>query len=160
MSYCSTTDVNALLGPHRITATTEVTLTELGLMITGISAQLDTALRRAGALVVPAVDATLLSYLSTVCSWGSAAEALKAQFPEAVGAGESPAYAFWQKKYDAALKDLQEGTDIEVTLLGTTKQASSYFTENTTDELVPGETIGELAGKSLFTVDDKDEHPW
>ena len=97
MAYADTDDVNGVLGAQAATASTAVTLTQLGVIITGISSQMDTVLKAAGVASVPVssgTDSTFATYLVAVNTWGAAAEYLKGVFPEATGPGENPAFAF------------------------------------------------------------------
>ena len=162
MAYTTTTNVNVLLGPHAVSATTPLTTTQLTSLIGFVSQQIDGALRANGVSTVPATDATVTAYLATLESWGAAAQALKILFPEAIGPGEQPAHAFWQKLFDGAMKFLPEiiagweAASLISLLSSGARQASSYFTEHPDEEA----ELGDLAGASLFKVDDLEEHPW
>ena len=148
MAYCTTTDVNAILGVHPATSSTTPTLTQLGLMIDDISAQMDAYLKGAGIASVPVTssqDSTVAAFLIGVNKWGAAASFLKGMFPEATGPGENPAFAFWEKRYNNVLdgwldKDGPKG--IPANLLGGAGDAnpSTYFTRNPDQE----ETLGDL----------------
>jgi len=145
MAYADTDDVNGVLGAQAATASTAVTLTQLGVIITGISSQMDTVLKAAGVASVPVssgTDSTFATYLVAVNTWGAAAEYLKGVFPEATGPGENPAFAFWDRKYQGALKAWRDGDDIPVGLLGGSADPdpSTYFTRNPQQE----ETLGDL----------------
>ena len=86
MAYCTTDDVNAILGVHPATSSTTPTLTQLGLMIDDISAQMDSYLKGAGVANVPvtsSADATVAAFLVGVNVWGATASFLKGMFPEA-----------------------------------------------------------------------------
>tara|TARA_Y100000310_G_scaffold94659_1_gene92412 strand:- start:466 stop:939 length:474 start_codon:yes stop_codon:yes gene_type:complete len=155
MAYASTSDVNRVLGPHEATATTAVTLTDLGNIIDGISAQIDSVLKGAGVGTVPvtsSADSTFATFLIAVNIWGAAGEYLKGLFPEATGPGESPAFAFWQKKYTDTLKAWREGKDLPSGLTGgSNDQApSTYFTRNPDEE----ELLGDLAEASMTKLAD------
>ena len=83
MAYTDTDGVNGVLGDHTVTATTPITLTQLTVVIDGISAQIDTVLKSVGVASVPvtsAVDSTFANFLLEVNKWGAAAEALYALF--------------------------------------------------------------------------------
>lgn len=109
--YATTDTVNGLLGVHAATATTPVTLTQLESMIEGVSFQMDFVLRGVD-VDLDSLEDDFQSYLAQVNAWGAAAEYLKASFPEASGLGESPAYAFWEKKYQDAIKAFRMRQDI------------------------------------------------
>ena len=145
MAYTDTDGVNGILGPHAATSSTIVTLTQLSTIIDGISAQIDTVLKGAGVATVPVtggLDSTFNTFLVEVNKWGAAADFLKGMFPEAVGPGEQPAFAFWAKKYQDVLKAWREGKDIPAGLLGGANDPSpsTYFTRNPDQE----ETLGDL----------------
>lgn len=150
MAYATTTDVNAVLGDHAAASDTIPTITQLGLMIDGISSQIDTILKSQGVSSVPvssSTDSTFATYLVEVNKWGAAAEFLKGMFPEATGPGENPAFAFWQKKYDDVLKMWTDAgitspsQGIPTDLLGGPGDAdpSSYFTRNPNEEEILGD---------------------
>jgi hypothetical protein len=100
-------------------------------------------------------------YLATIASWGTAAQVLKATFPEATGPGENPAFAYWEKKYRDALAWMtgEESSALLVAagaLVYVTTQASSYFTNHPEEEV----ELDTLAGANLFTVDALQEKPY
>tara|TARA_Y100000310_G_scaffold333905_2_gene412438 strand:+ start:12429 stop:12902 length:474 start_codon:yes stop_codon:yes gene_type:complete len=155
MAYATTAQVNRILGPHEATATTAVTLTDLGNLIDGISAQIDTVLKGAGVSVVPvtsSVDSTFATFLIAVNIWGAAAEYLKGLFPEATGPGESPAFAFWQKKYADTLAAWRKGEDLPSGLTGgaNDQAPSGYFTRNPEEE----EVLDDLAENPMNKLSD------
>ena len=164
--YSTTDDVNTLLGPHKVTSDTSFTLANLTAVLLRLSARVDAILNSVGFAPVPVVDDSsteigiLLGHLKTVVSWGGAAISFKANFPEAVGPGETPAYAYWDKKWTDALIRLAARQDVPRSLFGTIYQAASYFSENPDQELIVGQDIGLLAGSSLFVVDDLGSAPW
>ena len=149
MAYTDTTGVNGVLGPHAATSSTAVTLDQLTTMIDGIAAQIDTVLKGAGVAAVPVtggLDSTFNTFLVEVNKWGAAGEYLKGLFPEAVGPGESPAFAFWEKKYQDTLKAWREGKDLPAGLLSGPNDPgpSTYFTRDPDEE----ETLGDLMENS------------
>ncbi len=146
MAYSTTEEVNRLLGPHKATVTTPVTIEDVDALRESVSYQIDAVLVAAGISSVPVTDETFSNYLGTIESWGAAAHTLKALFPEAIGAGEQPAFAYWQKLFDDALENLP-GL-IPSALMGARDNASGYFTEN------PDEDV------TVFVIDQKDEYPW
>src|ERR1044071_4377765 len=75
--------------------------------------------------------AYFVSWLEAVNSWGAAAAILKSMFPNTTGAGENPAWSFWQKKYEAAIKSLQDASGIPEDLLTVSRlKVSTYYTRN------------------------------
>ena len=166
MSYAVADDVNVLMGPHKVTASTAFTLTDLTAILLRLSARVDGLLSSVGLGVVPVVDdgsietSILLAHLKTIVSWGGAAIAFRTLFPEAVGPGETPAFAYWDKKFTDASVRLAARNDIPRRLFGSRFAVSSYFTKSPAAELVTGSGIGLLAGRSLFYTDDLDVEPW
>ena len=154
MAYSTTAEVNRLLGPHAVTATTPVTTTDVDALRASVSYHLDAVLRGAHVSVLPVADASFKNYLATIEAWGVAAQVLKALFPEASGPGEQPAHAYWQSLFDKAMKDLPQL--VPSSLLETEVLASSYFTKHSEEEA----ELGILAGTSLFKTDPEDTHPW
>jgi hypothetical protein len=77
---------------------------------------------------------------------GVAARALRTMFPDATGAGETPAHADYQKIFDDGLAGLKDGTLIpdDPAVVGSTSgyvAPSTYFTRNPDAE----EELGEIA---------------
>jgi len=160
MAYSTTAEINRILGPHAVTATTPVTTTDVDALRATISGVIDGELSALGVSTVPVANAVVMATLAGIESWGVTAQVLKALFPEATGPGEQPAFAYWQKLYDEAMKGLSKmvagwAKGGLVTTTGA-KVVSGYFTEHTEDEA----ELGDLEGASLFKVDSKDAHPW
>jgi len=161
MAYSTAAQVNRLLGPHATTASTPVTTTELEAIAGDVSRRIDAVLRNAGVLTIPVTDASFSAYLGVVESYGVTAQVLKALFPEAMGPGEQPAFAFWQALfnaamgYDSAKHGLAQRVGIPSTLFSV-ELVSSYFTEHTEEEA----ELGDLEGAHLFSVDAQDVRPW
>jgi len=160
MSYSTTAEINRLLGPHAVTASTPVTTTDVDNMRATMADFIDGQLSSLGVSTVPVTNAIVMATLAGIESWGVTAQVLKALFPEAIGPGEQPAFAYWQKLYDNAMKDLSamvvgwaKGGLVTATKVS---EVSSYFTENTEEEA----DLGDLEGTSLFKVDALDQYPW
>ena len=144
-SYTDAADVNQLLGPHAATASTTPSLTDLGEFVDEVEAEVNVALAGAGVDAIPVTgDATFQTYLGFVVQWGAAAAHLKGMCQETTGPGESPAFRFWEVKYQAALKLLRDGTDIPTALMAggdDNPLPTSYFTRNPDTE----EDLGDIA---------------
>lgn len=141
MAYTDTDGVNSILGPHAATSSTRPTVTELDAMVNGIDAQINSVLRGAGIDIVPVTssdDSIFNRFLVEVNKWGAAGEFLKALFPEVTGPGESPAFGFWEKRYQDTLKQWREGMDLPASLLSgpNDPSPSTYFTANPDEERV------------------------
>jgi hypothetical protein len=157
MPYSTNIQVNRNLGPHTVSIDTIVTVAEVDALRTETAAQIDAVLASLNVTLPITPGHALLAYLGAVESWGVTAQALKMMFPEAVGPGESPAWAFWQKKYDDALLMLRDGVGVYQDLSDIEEMvASSYFTNNPETEA----ELGQLAGAHLFEVDDLGVKPW
>ena len=155
MAYSVAAAVDRVLGPYGTSSTTPVTTTDLTTIIAQIDQQIDAVLKGSGVASVPVVsgdDSIFFNYLNSVSIWGTTAEALKSIFPD----GEVG--DFWQKKYDAALKNLRNGTDIPSALLGGANDPTvdTYLVNNPTEEA----DLGDLEGAHLFSVDNLDSLPW
>jgi hypothetical protein len=155
MAYSVAADIDRVLGPYNTSSTTPVTTTDLTTIVAQIDQQVDAVLKGAGVASVPVVtgdDSVFFNYLNSVSVWGSAAEALKAIFPDG-NVGD-----FWQAKYDAALGNLRNGTDIPSALLGGANDPTvdTYLVNNPTEEA----DLGDLEGAHLFSVNSLDDLPW
>lgn len=155
-TYADTADVNVLMGPHRITETTKLTLSDLEKLLLNVDSDLNARLNDAGVGVIPVLDPAFTGYLKTLASWSAAAQAFKIQFPEAMGPGEQPAYAYWEKRYQAALLLLSGAIPGDLISGFANAAVSSYFTKHPEEEA----EMGNLAGASLFTVDNLQEKGW
>ena len=147
-----------MLGPHATSDFTPVTDGQMDSFRDETSAQINVVLESVGVAVVPVTDhAAFQTYLGAVEAWGTAAQVLKAMFPEAMGPGEQPAYAFWDRKYRDALVSLSRSQHIPPNLFGEDRPVpSSYFTKHPEDEA----QMGALAGASAFVVDNLNQSPW
>lgn len=162
MSYSTTAQVNRLLGPHAVTTSTLVTTSDVEALRNEASYNIDAKLRSYGVSVIPVTNTVVANYLGVLESWCVASRVLKILFPEAVGAGEQPAHAYWKSLCDEGLKTLPtlirgwEGTGLVSIVSMDSIQASGYFTEHTEEEA----ELGDLEGAHLFGVDPLDQHPW
>jgi hypothetical protein len=116
---------------------TTPTSTQVDTFRTQIAAELDMHLGSVG-YVVPVVDATFAVWLSLAESEGVAAMVLKAFAPESVvsenGGPVIPAYAFWELRYRASLKAIDDRKISSETAATTgTNLARTYLTDNPTN---------------------------
>ena len=145
MPYAELSDVQALLAKFTVGGTTKPTVTQATAIIRDVSAEIDAALAGAGFAVPVTAPAWFVNYLGLVNQYGAAAAILKSMFPEAAGATEqTPAvYAFWESRYQKALKALRDGSAIPPGLAAGSAQVtpSTYFTRNPDEE----EDLGVIA---------------
>ncbi len=143
--YANLKDVQTLIPKINMGATTSPTAVEVDKILVSTSSEIDSRLAAQGYTVPATSPDGFLTYLGLVCSYGAAAAILKGLFPDAVGAGESPAYAFWEKRYQAELQRLESGVAIPTTLsAGSGLKPRTYLTEHPdlTDDVDLG-TAGE-----------------
>lgn len=103
------------------------------------SAEIDMVLGTVGYTTPVTTPASAVTWLKLVCEYGVAAAAIKSAFPETIqsnnGGPAIPAYAFWEKRYQDALKALRERT---ITLPGVvmsgSQNAQTYLTDNPTND--------------------------
>jgi hypothetical protein len=145
MAYAVLADIQALIAKFTIGATTKPTSTQATAIIDDVSAEVDAALAGAGFAVPVTTPTWFVNYLGLVNQYGAASAILKAMFPEAAGATEqNPAvYAFWESRYQRALKALRDGSAIPPGLAAGAAQVtpSTYFTRNPDEE----EDLGDIA---------------
>src|SRR3990170_7005507 len=145
MAYAVRADVQALLPKFTLGAATKPTSTQATAIINDVSAEIDAALAGAGFAVPVTTPSWFVNYLGLVNQYGAAAAILKAMFPEAAGASDqTPAiYAFWEARYQRALKSLRDGSAIPPGLAAGSAQGtpSAHFTRNPDEE----EDLGDIA---------------
>ena len=141
MAYATEADVEALMAQVTISATTSLTSTELAIIIDDVAGEIDTALASQDVVVPVTAPTYVLNWLEGVNSMGATARALRSLFPDVAGMGEQPAFAFWQRLYDNALKGIRDGSMIPPDLArsDTSVAPSTYLTRNPDDELDLGD---------------------
>lgn len=149
MAYAAIADVQALMAKFVISATSTPTTTQAEGMITQVSNDIDRVLAQRGVAVPVTTPAYFTGWLTAVNSWGAAAAVLKSMFPGATGPGENPAWAFWEKRYQDALKAIADSDLPSEITEGTTGAAiaQTYLTENPDQEI----ELGDIA-ESVFKV--------
>lgn len=149
-AYATLAELKGALAYLTIGASSVPNQTQVQTLIDDTSSEIDTVLGGRGITPPVTTPAHFVRRLALLNVYGAAAATLKAFFPEARGAGENPAYAFWEARYREGLKALRTGDDIPTDVGGGDESLlpSSYFTRNPDQE----ETLGDLAGASMFTV--------
>ena len=139
MSYCTTTNVQALNPKRTYNASSTPTLAQVGEYVTQIAGEIDTVLQGRGLTTPVLTPAEFVTFLKQLNAVGAAAIAERAMFPEAQGmmGGTSAAALHW-KQYQDGLKWLKEGT----LPTGTSAEALpfSFFEQRQADETEPEET--------------------
>jgi len=136
MAYSTSTIIQGLLAQFTLGASSKPTDTQIGTIIAEVDADLNVALAGQGIVVPVTTPAYYVTWLEGVSAAGSAARVLKSMFPNTTGAGETPAYAFWQKIYTDALAGIKSGAMIPPDAIsgGTRFAPTTYFTRNPDEE--------------------------
>lgn len=131
MAYAKIKDVKTLIPKINMGGTTEPDSVEVDKIIVSVSAEIDSRLAANGYTVPATAPSGFLTYLTVVNAYGAASAILKGIFPDATGAGESPAYAFWEKRYQTELLRIETGAAIPTTLsAGSSLKPRTYLTEH------------------------------
>jgi hypothetical protein len=149
MPYATLAEVQQLMAQFTISATSTPNTTQATAIMTDISNEIDVRLSGAG-FSVPVTDPQYFEdWLALLNSYGAAAAVLKSMFPDAVGIGETPAYAFWEARYQQGLKDIADGTisPADTPSNANTVLPATYLTRNPDTE----EEIGVIA-EPLFKI--------
>lgn len=149
MSYCDEAAVESRMAKFPITATSKPNQTQVLSQIEDIGGEIDSALAARGVTVPVEGPPRFLRKLKALNAYGAAAGVLKSMFPDTVGADETPAYAFWERRYRDGMAELKDGSGIPDTVIGTTSgyvAPSTYFTNNPDTEVEDGDISG-----SFFT---------
>lgn len=135
-------DVQGLMGKFTISAGSIPTTTQAQRIIDEVSAEVDAHLLGIGVTVPVTAPAQFLGWLGLVNAYGATAAVLKSMFPAATGPAETPAYAFWEARYKAALKSIDDLSIIPGDVVATHRIApSTYLTRNPSIE----ENLGDIA---------------
>lgn len=149
MAYAQITDVQALISQFPLTATSKPTLAEATALMGDVSNEIDVRLSASGVEVPVTAPAYFLAWLGLLNAYGTAAAVLKSIAPGATGPNETPAYAFWEARYQGGLTAITDGSMIADTALGGSNNIlpSSYLTRNPDTD----EPLGDQA-EPLFSV--------
>lgn len=149
MSYAVIGDVQELIAQFPLSASSAPTTAQATQITTDISNEIDVTLSGAGFSVPVAAPQYFVDWLGLLNGYGAAAAVLKSMFPNAVGPGETPAYAFWEARYQEGLKAIRDGTidPPEAADNANFVLPSTYLTRNPDSE----EPLGAIA-EPLFPV--------
>jgi len=142
MAYADLNEVVDLLGNFQLTGTSSPSESQATALTDQVGAEIDSALSGAGVTVPVTAPEHFVSALRLLNSAGAAALILRIMFPDATGAAETPAYAFWAKWYQDGLARLRDGTGIPDDVIGATSgyvAPSTYFTNNPDEEVDLGD---------------------
>lgn len=139
MSYTTTEVVQGLMARINnnapISTQTSPNVTQVQAMIAGVSAEVDMHLASSGYVVPVTTPDVMVTWLGQVTAYGVVAEVLKSQFPETQvapnGGPVIPAYAFWETRYQNALKAIDNRTIVsgDAAMSGASL-ARTYQTDN------------------------------
>ena len=148
MAYAVIADVTELLAQFTLDANSSPSTDQATNILSDISDEIDTALASKGISVPVTAPTYYKDALGRLNAYGAAAAVLKSMFPDATGAGETPAYAFWEGRYKRGLEGIKNGTLIPPDLTkGSGEVApSTYLTVNPDAEVEDGDIAG-----SFFT---------
>ena len=132
MAYAAVTDVQGRIARHVLTDDTPVTTAQVDEFIADVDAEINGVLVRLGYTVPVKSPVWFIARLRSLSSDGSAAITLKALFPDAIGPGAAPAYAFYERRYREGLNLLREGS--HPTASGVTTVAT-YLTEHPSEDV-------------------------
>jgi hypothetical protein len=129
-------DIERLMAQFSISATSRPTKPQIDTIILDTEHEVNTALSGANIMVPVSSPQYFVNWLGLVVSYGATAAVLKSMFPSASGPAETPAYAFWEARYKAALKGIVSGDLIPGDVPKSTKSVrpSNYFMRNPTSE--------------------------
>lgn len=149
MAYATLDDVRGAGAQVTLNATSKPTDSQAQRMIDDTASEIDVRLAGAGYAVPVGSPAEAVGWLRFVNVYGALAAILKSKFPDATGEGETPAYAFWEKRYQDALDDISGGV---ISFPGTPTGTgfvtpSTYYTRNPDQH----EVIGDIAEPSFTT---------
>ena len=143
MAYSTVDQVRSRMAQFSIGTSTKPTTAQVTTFLDEIDSEINVILTGHGIETPVTTPADFVTWLSNVAANGVTALVLKSMFPNTVGPGETPAWAFFEKRYQDALKMLREGGVIP----GADSQASTYFTRNPVTE----EDLGGIS-EPLFRI--------
>lgn len=143
MPYAVIGDVQELIAQYPLSVSSAPTTAQATQIVLDISNEIDVMLSGAGFSVPVTTPSYFVDWLGLLNGYGAAAAVLKSMFPNAVGPGETPAYAFWEARYKEGLKAIADGTisPPESPSNANFVLASTYLTRNPDTE----EALGDIA---------------
>jgi hypothetical protein len=138
MAYAAIADVQRLIAQWPLSNTSTPTTAQATAITDDTAAEIDARLASVGVTVPVTAPASFLRALALLNGYGAAAAILKSMLPGATGPDETPAYAFWEKRYQDGLAALISGDGtIPPDVIGSSSSVlpSTYLTENPDTEL-------------------------
>jgi len=130
VAYTTLARVLSRMGRNgELTAKTVPSLVEAEAIHDGVSAEIDAAMAGAGFTVPITEPPALVSWLAAIESWGTTAELLKVRFQDASGPGSEASWAFFERRYQDAMKRLWAG-DMLDEVAGASVAPASWYTRN------------------------------
>lgn len=112
MAYCVLADVEGRLRGPALTSASTPTQAEAVDFIDDIGAEIDAALASHGLTVPLSAPSGFIRWLATVNADGATASVLTARFADDRGINSNTAAARWERRYQAALERLWDGSAI------------------------------------------------
>lgn len=143
MAYAVIADVQDLVAQFTIDANSKPSVSQATTILNDTSDEINARLAARGLTTPVTSPASFLRALALLNAYGAAAAVLKSMFPAAVGPNETPAYAFWEKRYQDGLAAIGDGSMIPPDAASNANviDPSTYFTRNPDTE----EPIGAIA---------------
>lgn len=136
MAYAIEADLQELIAQFPLSASSKPTDAQATLIINDTSDEINARLSAAGVATPVATPASFLRALALLNAYGAAAAVLKSMFPDAVGPGDTPAYAFWEKRYQDGLLAIANGSMVPAAVAANVDSVmpSTYLTRNPDSE--------------------------
>jgi hypothetical protein len=146
MAYATITDVDIYAGGLAPDTESAPTAADSQTIIAGVESEMNVKLAVAGLTVpfVPTVDPNSVAFsvwLRTVSCWGSAATIIRAISPSAEGPDGALLWSYYEKKYQTALKAIEDGSALPTSLGGVPASGdpASYYTRFPDDDSDEGD---------------------
>lgn len=134
MGYATVDMVTGEMAKFAIGVSSQPNPAQVQSMVDGIAAEINVHLASSGYTVPVTTPDYFLAFLGELNAWGAVASTLKSMFPAATGPAETPAYAFWEKRYQSGLSDIDNRVIVSPTSpMGNDSLARSYLTDNPTN---------------------------
>lgn len=132
MAYAAFVNVQNRIARHVLTTSTPVKPDQVDEFVEDVSSEIDAILVQIGYAVPVSEPDWFMTRLRSLNADGAAAITLKSLFPEATGPGGSPAWSFYQRRYDAGIKSLLDGAHPKAANVLT---AETYFTDHPSKDI-------------------------
>jgi len=132
MAYATIEKVQELVAQLTLGSDSVPTIDQAASIMEDTASEINVRLSSAGYATPITTPVELTGWLSLLNAYGTAAAVLKSAFPDAVGPNDTPAYAFWEERYQAGLTAIGDGTISPVTPTSDASLVlpSTYFTRN------------------------------